>query len=167
MKRIEPLIPFSHDHHHALSQARRLRRAADLNCAGRRKAVTAFLEFYTSETLAHFRDEEELLFPCASDVQNDELHAAIDAALREHVEIRERASALQVASALGMSTEPAALRELAVLLTAHVRFEERVVFHLLQEHAVLGSRLRASTDEFQALIVDADEDATPHERSTR
>jgi hypothetical protein len=57
------LIPLSHDHHHGLVQARRLRRAAEHGAAERRDAAAAFLQFFARDTREHFRDEEEQLFP--------------------------------------------------------------------------------------------------------
>jgi hypothetical protein len=61
MKRHPALIPLSHDHHHALVEARRLRRAADTPKSA--AVARAFLRFFAGETVGHFRDEEELLFP--------------------------------------------------------------------------------------------------------
>jgi iron-sulfur cluster repair protein YtfE (RIC family) len=63
MKRHPSLIPLSHDHHHALVEARRLRRAAEAGDDERRAAVAEFLRFFSSETIRHFRTEEELVFP--------------------------------------------------------------------------------------------------------
>jgi Hemerythrin HHE cation binding domain len=61
MKRHPALVPLSHDHHHALVEARRLRQAADAPDAA--AAAAAFLRFFAQETVPHFREEEELLFP--------------------------------------------------------------------------------------------------------
>ena len=58
-------MPLSHDHHHALVEARRLRCAAE--GPGSSTAASAFLRFFASETVGHFRAEEELLFPTVVD----------------------------------------------------------------------------------------------------
>ena len=67
MKRHRALIPLSHDHHHALVEARRLRRAA--GGADATGAARAFLRFFADESTRHFRDEEERLFPTVVDVE--------------------------------------------------------------------------------------------------
>ena len=63
MKRHASLVPLSHDHHHALVEARRLGKAADGTDAARRKAAADFVRFFSTETVRHFREEEEQLFP--------------------------------------------------------------------------------------------------------
>ena len=56
MKRSEQLKPLSHEHHHALFIAKRLRDEGE-------EAITAFAEFWRSEGELHFRIEEEVLLP--------------------------------------------------------------------------------------------------------
>ena len=65
MKRAPVLIPLSHDHHHALVAARRLRRAA--GGADAREEAAAFSCFFADESVRHFREEEERLFPLVAD----------------------------------------------------------------------------------------------------
>jgi len=134
MKRIDSLISFSHDHHHALSQARRLSKASTGSDAHRRDVAHAFLQFFRHEVLVHFEDEEQCLFPCADTSDDAELHTSIATALAEHATLRERAE--QLCSGDDQETTPDAsqLTELGELLTSHIRFEERVVFALLQAH---------------------------------
>ena len=62
MKRHAALIPLSHDHHHALSMARRLKAAA-AEPEGRVEAARVFAAFFADDTTRHFREEEELVFP--------------------------------------------------------------------------------------------------------
>jgi hypothetical protein len=64
MKRHRTLVPLSQDHHHALLD-RRLRWAAER--PGSSTAASAFLWFFASETVGHFRAEEELVFPTVVD----------------------------------------------------------------------------------------------------
>jgi hypothetical protein len=80
MKRHPALIPLSHDHHHALVEARRLRRAADTPESA--AVATASLRFFAGETVEHFREEEELLFPLVVDF--DEARELLVQALLEH-----------------------------------------------------------------------------------
>jgi quercetin dioxygenase-like cupin family protein len=133
VKRQAALIPLSHDHHDALVAARRLRRGADTEPA---PAAAAFLAFFTADTVRHFRQEEELLFPRL--VDRDETQALILAALLDHQRLHALAAQLTVGLAAG-TTDPAVLRELSGLLEAHVRLEERQLFPLIEE--LLGEEL--------------------------
>jgi quercetin dioxygenase-like cupin family protein len=128
VKRSPPLIPLSHDHHHALAAARRLRRAAGRDDA--RAEATAFSHFFATESVRHFRDEEERLFPLV--VHSEEAQPLVARALLEHQRLH--ALARDVANG-----ESATMRELAELLTAHVRFEERELFPLIER--LLGDAL--------------------------
>jgi hypothetical protein len=91
MKRHRTLVPLSHDHHHALVEARRLRCGAE--GPGSSTAASAFLRFFASETVCHLRAEEELLFPTVVDFP--EAHEPIIQALLEHQRIRARAALLR------------------------------------------------------------------------
>jgi len=61
MKRHAALIPLSHDHHHALVEARRLRLAADRE-DDPEPAAAAFTAFFAAVSVPHFREEEETMF---------------------------------------------------------------------------------------------------------
>lgn len=120
MKRSPELTPLSRDHHTALARALGLRRASAGDVAS---AVEAFVEYFASDGDRHFDQEERLLLP--------EL-APHDAALgervlAEHTDIRARVAAIATAP----DVEPA--RELGERVAAHVRFEERELFPLLEE----------------------------------
>jgi mannose-6-phosphate isomerase-like protein (cupin superfamily) len=125
MKRRPGLIALSHDHHHALVAARRLRKAA-----GDPAASAAFLRFFADESVRHFRDEEECLFPLVADA--DEARPLLVRALLDH----QRLHALAARLAGG---EAATAGDLAELLEAHVRFEERTLFPMIER--LLGDRL--------------------------
>ena len=127
MKRSAALAPLSRDHQHALDAAVRLRRAD-------RETVVAtighFHRFFDREGRRHFAIEERLLLPalpshdsewapCVARVRDD--HAAI------------RAAARTLADPRGMNDDPVAdARALGERLAAHVRFEERAVFEILE-----------------------------------
>jgi quercetin dioxygenase-like cupin family protein len=134
VKRHPALVPLSHDHHHALVQARRLRRAADTPDAA--SAATAFARFFAQETVRHFREEEESLFPLA--VDHDEARPLIVQALLEHQRLHALVARLDGSPELGD-----VMRELGELLEAHVRLEERELFPLLERLVPLAARAGA------------------------
>ena len=127
MKRLQALVPLSHDHHHALVEARRLRRAAerDDDPSG---AATTFVRFFRTSSVPHFREEEEALFPLVVDVE--EAHALLVQALLDH----QRLHALVAALEAGRDVR-STMRELGERLEAHVRLEERQLFPLIERVA--------------------------------
>lgn len=156
MKRHPALVPLSHDHHHALVEARRLRRTSDAAEDERRKAVAAFLRFYSMETLRHFREEEEKLFPAlvGHDGAADDL---LVQALLEHQRIHALVGRLEQDMMAG-AANGSSMRELGELLEAHVRLEERRLFPLIQEvvqdETLSGLELAASHDVAVSPVVD-------------
>jgi hemerythrin-like domain-containing protein len=136
VKRDPALVPISHDHHQALYQAMRMRRATDED---RDEVVAGVLEFWRDHGAEHFRIEEELLLPAlARHVTPDD--ERIVRVLVDHVWIRERMNRLQGGG-------EADLQELGERLDAHVRHEERVLFLLIEtalstaELSELGQRV--------------------------
>jgi hemerythrin-like domain-containing protein len=123
MKRSAELTPLSRDHHQALAAALQLKRAEDPA-----EARAAFLDFWRSHGRGHFVIEEEILLPgwLAADREADGDAAARVAA--EHLEIRTWARRLDAGEDVGVDE----LRELGVLLDAHVRFEERELFPAIE-----------------------------------
>ena len=125
MKRDEALVTLSHDHQHGLAAALALRRATtgDLQ-----EARSKFLDFWRSEGSSHFRIEEEILLPCFArhtDARTD----GVARVLLDHVEIRSRALAIA-----GDSEPPLELlRGTGDLLADHIRYEERVLFPLIEQ----------------------------------
>jgi len=133
MKRSAALAPLSRDHHQALEAALRLRRAEDDSVAA---AVARFGEFWSAAGARHFEIEEELVLPAlpADDAAWAEAVARVRA---EHDLIRAQATAV-----LGGQDDRESARELGALLNAHVRFEERTLFPLL-EQGLPSTRLEA------------------------
>jgi len=125
MKRSEALRALSHQHHQGLFAALQLKRA------GRGTAVEArqtFLDFYEREGSRHFRVEEELLLPAfARHIGVDD--PAIVRVLTDHVDLRGRGQELERSA----EPDPAALRELGERLESHIRFEERVLFPMIEQ----------------------------------
>ena len=138
MKRHAALVPLSHDHHHGLVEARRLRRAAALDETGRREAAAAFLSFFDRETRAHFREEEERFFPLLVGA-DDPATELVARALLEH----QRLHAL--VAALADVPSAALVEELGGTLERHIRFEERELFPLIEAVASDRALRRAAT----------------------
>jgi iron-sulfur cluster repair protein YtfE (RIC family) len=132
MRRHESLIPLTHDHHHALAQVRRMKVAADRGDREERlNRAREFLDFFRRETVHHFRIEEELIFPPLLDFF-DERPELLVRALLEHLKIQSRVGRLGEEVQAQAVTEEA-LRDVAELLEAHIRLEEKELFPLIQE----------------------------------
>jgi hypothetical protein len=128
VKRSEALAALSRDHHVALFHALRLRRAGPDDLAG---VVAAFLAFLAGPAREHFDQEEAILAP---ELPPDSGHLAARM-LDEHAEILRRGRRL------GADPDLEAASELGALLSAHVRFEERELFPVL-ERGLSPERLR-------------------------
>ena len=125
MKRSDALRALSHQHHQGLLAALQLKRARRETAV---EARTIFLDFFEREGARHFRAEEELLLPAFA--RHSEVNdAAIVRVLTEHVDLRRRALDLEAS----LDSEPATLRELGERLERHIRFEERVLFPMIEE----------------------------------
>jgi hemerythrin-like domain-containing protein len=126
MKRHEALEQLSRDHHQALFQAMRLKRASTDNAG---EVLGDFLDFWFGTGHLHFRAEEEVLLPAYSaygDVSREE----VTRVLVDHAEIRREAYEL---GATKKQPPPERLHALGERLDAHVRHEERVLFPLIEE----------------------------------
>ncbi|MEA2434771.1 MAG: hypothetical protein QOG54_2228 [Actinomycetota bacterium] len=128
-KRHETLIPLTHDHHHALAQARKLVLAADGENEDRTIAAKNFLAFYDTDLLTHFREEEEMVFPLAvTYVDSEPLLAQV---MIEHLQIHALVHDLRGMLDQGAPTAWS-LRRIADVLEKHIRFEEKSVFPLVE-----------------------------------
>ena len=136
VKRHPALVGLSNDHHHELVQARRLRAAADAGPEERLVAARAYVDLFFTETVAHFRVEEERLFPAyVGAVGETELLRRI---LQEHMQLHGLVRALRAHVAAG-HVPAEELRALGDLLHAHVRAEERELFPAIE--AALGAEI--------------------------
>jgi Hemerythrin HHE cation binding domain len=145
LRRDVALVPLSRDHHAALVQALDLRRAGEAEAPPDPPAEAArrYLDFYETELLGHFADEEEVLLPRAG-------RADPEGAARirvEHRELHRLTSDLR--SAAGPAEQRSLMRRLGELIHDHVRFEERAFFQRVQaalggdELAELGREMEA------------------------
>jgi hemerythrin-like domain-containing protein len=127
------LVPLSQDHHHGLALALRCRKQAlgqlkPMGAAGLRERAHEFLEFYRNNLVAHFRAEEEVLFPLLriSLPDNDTM---LDELIGQHEQLRHAASQLESGSGLAKL-----VFDLGDLLERHIRREERELFPLFEAH---------------------------------
>ena len=129
MKRHDRLIPLTHDHHHALAQARQLERAATGDASERLLQAREFNSFFEDDTLAHFREEEESLFPLVID--EDEAQPMLSQAMLEHLRIHRLVNGLRSSAARGdISSE--SMTCLAQALSDHIHLEEKVLFPMIE-----------------------------------
>jgi iron-sulfur cluster repair protein YtfE (RIC family) len=125
MKRSEALRALSHQHHQGLFAALQLKRARQDSAA---EARSVFLDFFEREGARHFRAEEELLLPAfARHSEPDQ--PEIIRVLTDHIDVRRRALDLEASP----DPDPDQLRELGERLESHIRFEERVLFPMIEE----------------------------------
>lgn len=127
------LIPLSHDHHHGLALALRCRKQAlgqirPMGPQGLKERAEEASQFYAGSLVAHFRAEEEVLFPFMSAAIR-ESRSIIDQLLQEHRRIRDAVSRLEAGSDVAKI-----LFDLGDLLERHIRKEERELFPLFEEH---------------------------------
>jgi len=130
-RRHETLIPLTHDHHHALAQARRLQDVAKLeDVTDRRNIANDFVNFYFGRAIRHFHEEEELFFaPLVDHPQARDLVArAVGDHLRLHAMVRSVKRQISDGEA-----DQQLLGEIATLLKEHVRFEEQELFPLVEQ----------------------------------
>ena len=126
MKRSAALAPLSRDHQHALDAALRLRRATPETVA---EAVDRLETFFETEGRRHFAIEERLLVP-ALDADDPEWSEAVAHMLDDHRFVRAAADAL--ASRDEIADPVGSANELGQRLNDHVRFEERVLFDIVE-----------------------------------
>ena len=137
-RRHDALIPLTHDHHHALHNARLLRKAADGDDAHRVEAARAFAAFFREHSVQHFREEEEEIFPLV--VRHPD--APMDGIVRiltEHVQLHALLKDLHDQLARE-DADPASMREIADVLQRHIRFEEDELFPAIERLASDGLR---------------------------
>lgn len=121
MKRSRALRSLSRDHHRALLIAQQMRRAEDAA-----EAAAAFLEFWKGHGERHFRIEEEVLLPCWALLGTVDQQAAAQLS-REHLQIRAAGRAVDLDTRCLDR-----VHELGAQLAAHIRFEERQLFPLIE-----------------------------------
>jgi iron-sulfur cluster repair protein YtfE (RIC family) len=127
------LIPLSYDHHHGLALALRCRKQAlgqikPMGAAGLRERANEVLSFYASNLVAHFRAEEEVVFPLIGSTAPGS-STIINELVRDHEQIREAVAQLE--NGIGLAK---LIFDLGDLLERHIRKEERELFPLFDQH---------------------------------
>lgn len=129
-RRHESLIPLTHDHHHALAQARRLLDISKLDdLSERRNRANDFVNFYFGRAVRHFHEEEELFF--APLVDHPEAQDLVMSAVGDHLRLHRMVRSVKRQISEG-EADPQLLGEISSLLTRHVRFEEQELFPLVE-----------------------------------
>jgi hemerythrin-like domain-containing protein len=129
MLRDKSLIPFSHQHQHALALCVRIDRALKAGPLDE-KALAGWqaeiARIFATEILVHFAAEEQILFPAAS--RFGPLRLIVEALLRQHTTLRSYAE-----KAKTRELDAEELLGFAETLSNHVRAEERGLFEGCQK----------------------------------
>ena len=137
MQRHPLLVPFSREHHQFLIVAQVLRndvpdyRGMPTTPAGKREYA---LDQFRQLIAPHFEQEESWLFPVAQK-GGAQLRDMVRQLAEEHRQIRNRFELLTEVPEAELSHQ---LHDLALLLSTHVRFEERLFFETLQSAKLLN-----------------------------
>jgi hemerythrin-like domain-containing protein len=124
-ERADLLDRLSQDHDEELAHAGRLRRAAEQPPEQRNPAALDYTAAFLSDTLVHFRHEEERLFPIY--VRHAGTTPLLQRILTEHMELQGLVRTLRThAVAGGVSRDE--LRSLADLVEQHVHVEQDELF---------------------------------------
>ena len=145
------LVSLSHDHHHGLALALRCRKQAlgqikPMGAPGLRERAEEVLAFYESNLVAHFRAEEEVLFPLLRSVSARSA-PMIDDLMREHAQIRQAMVQLKAGAGLAKL-----IFDIGDLLERHIRREERELFPLFEQQVQgdqaerIGAELKKSLE---------------------
>jgi len=132
MKRHRSLYPLSHDHHHALVQARNLELAGtDENQGSLRSAATQFAGFWKSDLQRHFAQEEQIVLPLLARhtlAGGEEIRETLE----QHAAIVRLIEELNEKLARRETIEASRLINLAESLRHHIRYEESELFPALE-----------------------------------
>jgi iron-sulfur cluster repair protein YtfE (RIC family) len=144
------LLPLSHDHHHGLALALRCRKQGlgqikPMGAEGLRDRAKEFLSFYTSNLVAHFRAEEEVLFPLLGSAVPGS-STVINELVRDHEQIRQAVAQLENGTGLAKL-----IFDLGDLLERHIRKEERELFPLFGQH-VKAAEAEAAGRELKKVL---------------
>ncbi len=129
IKRHNALAPLSRDHHQGLILAQLIKKDApdykDLPKTTSDK-VKYTINFYKSELVKHFKNEEDILYPAVKN-KSKEIDGLFEDIISEHNKIKQLVVQLESGE-----NKPDILNELGVLLELHIRKEERSLFEKIQ-----------------------------------
>ena len=137
------LYVFSHEHHHALIFASRLKKAAKTDA----ETIGNYIRHFWKDYLhAHFENEERYLLPHLTDKT---LKTRL---LDEHKLIKNTVEQVQQ-----RKENPIKIAEtLAELIRNHVKFEEKLLFPWIQQH-LTGEQLGKIGQNLQHIRITADD----------
>jgi iron-sulfur cluster repair protein YtfE (RIC family) len=121
IKRHSSLQPLSRDHHHGLLFCWKIRAGIKRHIEIER-LKNHIIWFWNTHLIAHFSEEEEVVFPI---LEAD--HPLVQKALEDHKQLKSLFNA--------DSFSAHSLDELQRKLEEHIRFEERILFNEIQEQA--------------------------------
>lgn len=121
IKRNKLLQPISREHHHGLLLSWKIRNGIAKNIDPLR--IKKYVDwFFENHLIPHFEFEEKFIFPVL-----DPKHELIQKALSEHRRLKRLANDdKNIAKSLSLFEEE---------LEQHIRFEERILFGEIQQHA--------------------------------
>lgn len=129
IKRHNALAPLSRDHHRGLILSQLIKKDApdykDLPKTTFDK-VKYTINFYKSELVKHFKNEEDILYPAVKNKSN-EIDELFEDIISEHNKIKQLVVQLESGE-----KNSDILNELGVLLELHIRKEERLLFEKIQ-----------------------------------
>ena len=129
-RRHDSLIPLTHDHHHTLAQARRLKNLSKIDDeTQRRNVANDFINFYFGRAVRHFHEEEELFF--APLVDHPETRDLVLSAVSDHLRLHALVRTIK-RQLSGGEADPVVLDQISDLLAEHVRFEEQDLFPMIE-----------------------------------
>ena len=131
MKRHPSLQDLSREHHWILLHARALRWASK-GSGDLVKACREFLNYWAKRGDAHFKQEEDKLFPYCERCQDWKKTEAVQSVFKQHDGIRLLIARLEVLVTTGQDLTSVS-SELGKLMEHHIRHEERVVFEQIQD----------------------------------
>ena len=139
MKRSEILIPLSHDHHHGLVMALRMKKGGPASPHDRwptdlHEQRERLIRFINNELLPHFEPEESLVFPATSSGSVD-LRASTLTLQEQHEAMRMLIAQIQTAD---IEQLPVLMARFGAALEAHIRMEERIFFPQTEEAIAHG-----------------------------
>ncbi len=123
LKRSKQLTPLSKEHHDGLLCCWKINQGLANNTSVDRIG-SYLLDFYDNHLAGHFEEEEELIFPLLSSDNGDRQEAEL-----HHKMLRE-----MIATFRDVTQIPTlSLRYFSEILDRHIRFEERVLFPLIEK----------------------------------
>jgi len=140
IKRNENIVKLSRDHHASLLFCWKIRQGIKYHASPHR-IIQYVRYFWNQHFSAHFKEEEEFLFPPLKD---DFVQKAID----DHQKIK---TFIEQITVEGLENEEENLSELAEMVEQHVRYEERILFpHLEQKLSdkqleIIGEQIDSQT----------------------